>query len=256
MTIRQSQWFSYGGQKSSDFGIINVNMDDGMLEEPFIASRDINEIDIRGRDKPYYQGQKQKNLVLQVSFAWLDQFDEDKIRQVKRWLCGGYEYYQPLFFSSNVNKLYYAFVVQDATLVHNAMEQGYVNLTFRTNSPVAYSPVYVTDEYECENTLTIEVNNHGDIVTYPEIFISKPLSTPTQNIVIKNTSNSKQIDLWDVREGEEIYINMENKFIETNYPLQRYDDMEGFFWGLEYGINHIQVTGKCKIRFRYQCKYL
>jgi predicted phage tail component-like protein len=145
MPIRSSEYFSYAGVLSSDMGIRNVNLDTGMLEEPFMSTREIVEIKIPGRDEPYFQRVEQAPLEFTVSFLFDNGFDEAKTRATARWLKQ--TYYQPLWFSDNPNRIYYAMVVNDSKLVHNCLSEGYVTLTFRCNSPYAYSPVYTSEEF-------------------------------------------------------------------------------------------------------------
>ena len=102
MTIRASEYFSFAGIYSTEFNIMNVNVDSGMQEESFVSSRQIKEIKISGRDKPYFQRIEREPLEIKVSFAFEDRFDQDKLRDVARWLCG-HEYYQELYFSENPN---------------------------------------------------------------------------------------------------------------------------------------------------------
>lgn len=151
MSIRDSYYFSYAGIVSETFGIYNVNINDGMQEEPLAASREINTVSIKGRDRPYFQNIKKDPLKFSVSFAFEDRYDTQKIREVTRWLTEQ-DYYQELFFTNdlgrNPEKIYYALVVDDPTLIHNCLKQGYVKLTFECDSPYAYSPIMTSRLYE------------------------------------------------------------------------------------------------------------
>lgn len=159
MTIRESLYFSYDGKKSIDYGIINVNISTGMQEEPFAYSRSIMEDKIRGRSKPYFKGIKKEPLSFTVNFAFEDTWDEEKIKEIKRWLTEQ-DYYKPLYFSEDVERIYYALVVDDPVLIHNCLKQGYVTLTFRCNDAYAYSPVYTSREYYWdESPVVINKNN-------------------------------------------------------------------------------------------------
>lgn len=151
MTIRDSLYFSYAGIKSIDYGIVNVNLDSGMQEEVFAPSRGINEVTVKGRDQPYFQNTKKDPLKFSASFAFEDRFNTQKLREVTRWLTE-HDYYQPLFFVNDLGvepeKIYYALVVDEPTLIHNGLQQGYIRLTFRCDSPYAYSPLILTKKYD------------------------------------------------------------------------------------------------------------
>lgn len=166
MPIRSSEYFIYANRYSSDFQIYNINMSSGMMEEPWTSGIELKEIAIRGRDTPYFQEVVRNPLKFSVTFAFLDTWDEPTIRESIRWLTG-HQDYQPLIFSDHLEKIYYALVVEEPTLIHNGFQQGYVKLTFRCSSPYAYSPVMETATFEwTEAPLTITENDfHEGIIT-------------------------------------------------------------------------------------------
>jgi predicted phage tail component-like protein len=147
MTIRDSLYFIYNGVTSTDMNIINVNMDSGMQEEYFASSRSINEEKTRGRSKPYFQGTEKEPIMLSVSFAFEDAWDDDLLRRVRVWLTEQ-DYYKPLIFSNDLEKVYYAICVDDTQLVHNSLQQGYIKLNFRCNDAYAYSPLTLSQQYD------------------------------------------------------------------------------------------------------------
>jgi predicted phage tail component-like protein len=131
--IRESLYFTFAGRKSSDYGIMNVSIAAGLYEESFMANRTIKEIYIRGKDNPYHQEVAREPKSFQVTFAFEDTWDDDLINEVARWL--DVEYYQPLIFSEEQEKVYYVMPVNDSTITHNGLKQGYLTLTFRCESP-------------------------------------------------------------------------------------------------------------------------
>lgn len=163
ITIRDSLYFSYAGKKSVDFGIINVNVSSGMQEEPLGASRSIQEVSIRGRDRPYFQDIKKEPLQFKVSLAFEDVWDTQKIREVARWLTD-HDYYQEFYFTNEIGrdpeKIYYALFVDDPILVHNGLKQGYITLTVRCDSATAYSPTMTSRLYQWDDrTITQKVTD-------------------------------------------------------------------------------------------------
>lgn len=163
ITIRDSLYFSYAGRVSAEFDILNVNLSGGgMSEEPLAASREIHEVSIKGRDQPYFQGTVKDPLRFNVSFAFKNHWDSQKLREVTRWLTE-HDYYQELYFTNDIGRdperIYYALVIDDPTLVHNGLSQGYLNLTFRCDSPYAYAPTRTSQLYKWDksshmNTIT------------------------------------------------------------------------------------------------------
>ncbi|GMX64378.1 hypothetical protein Elgi_36470 [Paenibacillus elgii] len=138
--------FYYDGVYSLDMGVINCKVDSGFFEEPFLSQREIHEISVRGRGKPYFQGVKRSPLSFSLTFAFVDYYDEEKIRAVARWL--NKDNYKPFYTSDNPERIFYCILESESTLLHNGLKQGYVNLKFRCDSPYSYSPVYTSKLYE------------------------------------------------------------------------------------------------------------
>ncbi|WP_260984586.1 phage tail domain-containing protein [Paenibacillus xylanexedens] len=165
ITIRDSLYFSFAGVKSVDYGILNVNLNSGMQEEVFFSSQEIIEEKVKGRDKPYYMRTETEPLKFSVSFAFEETWNTEKIREVARWLTQ-HDYYQELYFVNEdglgSERIFYAKVVDDSTLVHNCLKQGYINLTFRCDSPYSYSPIMTSRVYKWNYTpMEIEKNTYS-----------------------------------------------------------------------------------------------
>ena len=126
-----------------------------MQEEVFFPSREIVEEKIKGNDRPYFMHTETEPLKFSVSFAFEETWNTTKIREVARWLTQ-HNYYQPLYFTNDLGlgaeRIFYAMVVDDSTLVHNCLKQGYINLTFRCDSPYAYSPLTTSRTYKWNYT--------------------------------------------------------------------------------------------------------
>lgn len=188
MTIRSSLYFTFAGERSIDYGIINVNIDSGMQEESFVSERAILETETRGRDKPYFQEIKRRPLQFTLSFAFEDKWDNEKIRSVARWLTN-HEYYQPLSFSENNERIFYAIVIDDPQLIHNCLSEGYINLTVRCDSPYSYSPQFISNIYDWNEIPEIVSENSFSL---GEI---KNLITDVNGDLILDPVKSKWIDL-------------------------------------------------------------
>lgn len=254
MTIRESEYFVYDNVKSSEFGIINVNVSSGLLEEPFSANREIIEEIIPGNSSPYLYEVREHPLIFNVEFAFKDIWDFDKIRAVGRWLLK--PYYKELYFSSNIDKRYYAMVVDDATLVHNCLKQGYVKLVFRCNSSYTYSPVYekIFDLSSIATPTTIQLQNLGDNILKPQLWI---LKYGLGSFKITNlTNSSKEFYFSELVDQETVFVDNKLCDIITDIPdTYRYDQFNGNYLELPIGINQLIVEGAAKLRFRYQYEF-
>ena len=52
--------------------------------------------------------------------------------------------------------------------------------------------------------------------------------------------------------NELIYVNNEDKEVVSDIKLSRYDDFNNNYLELVRGINRLEITGACKLDFRYQ----
>lgn len=166
ITIRDSLYFSFAGIKSVDYGILNVNLNSGMQEEIFFPSREIVEEKVKGNDRPYFMRTETEPLKFSVSFAFEETWNTEKIREVARWLTQ-HDYYQELYFVNEdglgSERIFYAMFVEDSTLIHNCLKQGYINLTVRCDSPYTYSPIMTSRVYKWNYTpLEIKKNTYSN----------------------------------------------------------------------------------------------
>lgn len=185
MTVKESLYFSYDGKKSKDFGIINVTNTTGLLEESFVSEIEIKEVYVRGNDKPYFQEIMRRPLVLTLNFAFEDKWDNDKIRDVARWLSQ--TYYKPLWFSDNPNRIYYCLLDSSSKLLHNGLKQGHVELQMRCNSPYTYSPQYASPVYD----FSMKNVNYQE-TTYTDFskgFLDKVVANETDNLLMLKSEN-------------------------------------------------------------------
>ena len=187
--IRSSKFFTYANVSSKDMHVININTESSMQSEPFFASRTLRNVVIRGRKDPFFQQMQYQVLSFKMSLCLEDGYywDEDTIRKVARWLCQDYP--QPLVFEDSKSVIYYTICTDEASIVHNCLRQGIVNITMTSSSPYAYSPDYITDIIPVTGTQTIQLNNIGDIDCYPEIWIEKTVSDGEVEIINNTTGD-------------------------------------------------------------------
>jgi|SRR5690554_5300065 len=172
--------FVYDGIKSVDMGLLNCKIKGGMFEEAFLPSRKIKEHQISGNNVPYFQSIEYEPLEFDLTFAFEYKYDEQKIREVARWLCQ--DYYKPFYTVDNPNRIFYCILVDDSKLVHNGLKEGYIELTFRCDSPYAYQPRTIKQNMKfnqdklfktfSENDFSGGTKSNIDINEYGEIEIS------------------------------------------------------------------------------------
>jgi len=257
MSIAESLYFMYDGISSIDMGIINCSVDkSGMQSEAFFAESEIKEVSTKYNDRPFFQGIIRKPIVLPLQFAFLDTWDDDKLRATARWLCQ--DYYKEMSFSDNPDIKYYTIANSTVDLVHNSLKQGYLNINFRNIDNYKYSSTFLSPIYDFSvNNLTtvIQFINNGDVDCKPMLSLQK---VGNGNIAIINLSDGgKEFGIKNLLNDEDLYIDNENEEIVTSIPnTYRYDNQTGEFLNMVRGVNNLRIFGECKLQFRYQFKNL
>jgi predicted phage tail component-like protein len=146
--------FSYDGIKSVDMGLLNCKLDGGMFEETFLPSRELQEKKISGNDRPYFGKVSLQPLEFKLTFAFETNYDERKIREVARWL--NQPYYKPFYTIDNPDRVFYAMLVGDSNLHHTGNKEGYIELTFRCDSPYSYTQTINKDNLVFSNTKIVK----------------------------------------------------------------------------------------------------
>lgn len=250
--IRESLYFSFAGRKSIEFPIANVSLNSGLFEEQLTSSKSIIEVSTPKNNTPYFQGVKREPKVFSLRFAFLEPWNDEMIDEIIRWLDK--DYYEPLFFSENIDRVFYAMTIETIDQIHNGLKEGYVNLTFRCNSSYSYSHEIISPLYAIENEATVVLENHGHVNCLPEISIKK---IGNGTVSIMNSSNRGEItEITNLTDKEEVTIDCLHRQINSNIPnTYRYDDFNDNYLELMYGINHLIVTGSCRLIFKYRYIY-
>lgn len=253
--IRSSEYFTFNGERSDYYGILNVNVgSSGLQSEPFAASRGIKEQRIRGNDRPYFMGVELEPLEFTVSFMFEDKWDESKIRNVARWLTSP-KYYAPMVFA-DLDRIFYCICVDSPELIHNCLERGYIDLKFRCIDAYTYTRVYnkIVDlsQNPAEGTVyTFE--NFGDVECKPIVKIEK---VGNGDVSFFNQSNGNaEMTFKNLIDKEIVTIDCESRIVESNIPLiYRYNNMVGDYLSIPIYNNYLLIKGTCKLTFTYQLK--
>lgn len=258
MTIKNDMHFIFDGQRSTDYGIINVVVSaSGMQEEGFVADHSVIEESIPYNDIPYYKRTEKTPFTLNLQLAFVEDFSEEKLRKVAKWLTGQ-SFYKELYFSKNIDKRYFVKYIGSSSLVHNNINQGYINITFRSIGPYTYSPVLTEGPYDiAPNSTGVEFvfNNKGDMNSYPLIEIEK-IGNGSIEIINYSGIDNVSFKLNNLSDGEFITVDSETEDIVSNLPENpHFDDMEGKFMILTPYNNYIKVIGGCKISFKYRSTF-
>ena len=255
-TIKEKIVFNYDGKWSDTFGLMNINLDNGMFDESLVSMRNIIESTHKGLEKPLFQGFQNEPLEFEMSIAFVEKFTDNKLSEIIDWLFQGF--YKPLYFEDREDRIFYCTPVGDSRIVHNGLKEGYFTVTMRCNSPYVYSPLIVSETYELLDgkAKEIEIFNDGFEDLYPEICIE---ALENGKVVFQNLKvQSHRWEISNLTNTEEVYIDCKKGIIKSSNEdigVYHYEDTTGTMLRLLKGSNLIKITGKCKVQFRYQFKY-
>lgn len=238
--------FVYDEVYSQDLSIINATLETGLREDTFLPSREIEEITIRGRDKPYFLDIIKAPLTLKLGFAFTQPWNEDLIRTIAKLFY--VNYYKELYFSEDEDRVFFCMYTGDLPILHNYLKRGFVALEMRCADCYSYSqPKKRVHNCNTANS-TIEFINQGDVAIKPQLIIKK---IGDGDLSIQN------FELKNLVDNEEIYVDNENEVIETNIQdTYRYDDHNGTFISMEPGCNVLTISGECELEWKWRFKKL
>ncbi|MFS1518492.1 distal tail protein Dit [Bacillus sp. SCS-151] len=254
MSIRSSLDFQYDGIKCSDMGLISISPSSGLYKESFLPTREIREIQVKDNPFPFFQGFDYKPLDIPVTCYFEETYNENKIREVSRWLMK--DFYKQLIFDQQPDKIYYAMVSQDSEEIHNGLKQGYVTLTFRCDSPYSFSSIYETEMYINNGSGSLQFENNGDLILKPKFIIEK--TNDNGDISFLNVTNGGQeMKFTEITKGEVLTVDCSHNDIETDVPgTYRYSNHNKYFMEFGIGNNELILTGDFKYKFFYEYTFL
>lgn len=237
--------FEFDGQKSTDYGLLLVNLETGVRNAPFGIGRSIIEEKIPNKPTPYFYGLNEDPLVFTVTLVREEEWDIDTRLGVSRWLFQ--DKYKPFISTDNVGVVYNCMAVDRPEKILVGNVPRLIEITFRCDAPWAWSPTYVSQyDLSNNNTITIlNIANQSNINKYyrPEIQFK---TIEAGDVTLKNLSDGgREFKFTGLSANETIYTNNELRQLETDIPsVYRLNNFNRNWFRLNYGINQIQVTGK------------
>lgn len=249
----ESQYFIFNGINSIDMGLHVVRMDTGLITTPYYSGAEIVEEKVFRRHIPYFFGVDRRPLEFKLQFSLLEgEWTTKKRYEIARWLF--HDDYKLFQSTDDISKHYYVIFTDEGEL-NLASTKGYVELTCRCDAPWAWSPIYINsfDLLENNTNTVIELENKSNLsgYYYPKIEIQMGEST---GISLKNLSDNGRIFSFSNLENNEIIsIDNDKKIIKSDFiGMYRYNNFNKNWLRLVYGINRLEVTGKCIIQTKMQ----
>lgn len=260
----ESMYFIFDGVKSSDMDLYIMRIEhSGFVETPYWGETNVHEEKSRKRLTPYFYGIDREPIEFTVQFVLVDKHMQPKKwtpqerYKIANWLI--HDTYKEFQTSDDLGKRYNAIVVSntDLNLINT---EGYIEVTFRTNSPFAWSPIYI-DSFDLSNNTTtqiIQLENKSNVLKYYNPKIEIELVGDTTSFQLKNLSNNGMTMKFEsLLPNEIISIDCENRIIKSNLfgsnPFSKFNiDMKRYWMDLVYGVNRIEVQGAIKLYVKSQ----
>lgn len=250
--IMDSVYFYFNNRKSSELGIYLVNIESGLKSTRFLSEKQIISEVIAGNDVPYVYGAQRSPLTFTLTLACLEEkWTIDKRREIARWLDT--DTFEEFYSTDCIDKRYYFRYQGGIDLTHNGSEDGYIQVEMINIAPYAYSPVQQKrfDMSSITSPTIIEVENNGDGILTPEIWIEK-INDGNLSLINLNDSG-KEFKFTNLYSNEAVYVDCKLRHIETDMvDMYRYDSFNGNYLKLLQGKNRIQVSSPCKLLFQFQ----
>lgn len=233
------------------YGIMQVSTGGGLYEDALMASRTIESENVKNRDFSIFKLITRENIKFNMAIYMEHGVDERQLDIVRNWF--DVDYYKPFYFDERPDRIVYAMVEGEPTLKHDGY-QGYIDVSFVTNSPYWWSPIHA---YEYTSATTFNFTNSGAKALQPIIEITaKANISSTSPIKVNNLRSGKSLEIKQMALGETLTIDCLSKYLQSSLPeTYRYDVCNEEYLEIETGVSPIQLVGNASFKFRYREKY-
>jgi len=247
--------FTYNGISSIDMGVMLVKIDTGMVEQNFGMPRSIITSKIKDVLQPLFYGFEEEPIRFKIIIAKQGEWTTTDRMNICKWLFQNN--YRDFISNDDITIIYKCVAIGQPKFYNNANNQGYAEIEFECDAPHAWSPVFVRQFDLSSNTtsITIEVENKSnmdDIYHYPEIEFTL-VDDATSFKLVNLQDGGRIFEFTGLEEQETVYINNKTKYIKSDTGLYRLSNLtDKQFFRMVYGINNVEVFGKCLLTIRSQ----
>lgn len=180
----------YDGYSSRMFGIENVQPSNGLAQEIFIANTSLVTDQSRYNDRVFLLGLNREPLEFSMRLLFNPHtFNERNLQELKKWLYQ--DTYKPFRYDTaeerDLDIWVYAICTGESKVMHNAIDDAYIDFSFSTNAPYRFSQI-MEDEFDfsVSNTEKMEKEFNDGFAK-----ISKAMESLASRLgqSIKNTSD-------------------------------------------------------------------
>lgn len=258
--------FKVNGKHSSEFGIINVQLNSALFEEDFLPNRALKEDVNPFTGERFFLGYTYEPSTFELTLAFQDPWNnEENYEKVQSWLR--FEGYREMIFDNYPNFSYYVTYIDAPKISHNGLKQGYITIQFQQSTSERYGKVYERKvfigsgtirkehkSYERSGKEGIEIHLKGTSDCFPIVVIEKYGASKT--VKIKNKMNSTGIELDNISLGDVVTVDCDFETIDSELnDTFFYNDLKEIGLKLSPGRNVLLFEGEALVRIKYQPIY-
>lgn len=247
--------FVFDGISSEDMGIYLIKTNSGMIDSEFMAEREIISEQINGNQTPYIYSDKFRPFRYKMQLSPLEGIWTNELKgKVSRWLNNGK--FNEFYTYDDIDRRYFITYMGSPQLNITGNLQGWIDIEFLNLDCYIRSNVYekIYDLSAINSPTVITFENLGDNPLLPELWIEK---VTDGDLSIQNLSDGgKTLTITGLFNNETVFIDNKERQIRSNLPNRHlFDACNKNYLKFGYGINSLQVSSKCKLKFRYRFEY-
>lgn len=253
--IFNSTDFKFDNKESKDFNIILVSME-STRTGIFGIQQSAEEEQVGNRDIPYFYGTKLSTPTFNLVFAMADKyyrpqpFTQEEREKVVKWLCK--REYKPFISYDNLGIVYYMLFTQiDRSSFVN--DTGYLTLSCKLNAPYGFTNLMNNPITNYNTTKQFIIENKSNVVDEIRPIIEIELLEDSKNVKIKNLTLGQEMSFTNLDLREKLTVYNDLGFIKSSTGKYRFNNFNRQWITLIYGVNHMEIEGKCKVNFVYNC---
>ena len=250
--------FEYNGTSSDEMGVRLIRVGEDtitqVLSSPKVLSRD--HVKFKGN---FYQGADTSFYTLSMKIMKINEeepFTQDDRMELLRWLNNDSEFH-PFIVREDFPGIEFIVQIVKVQFTTNAIGQGWYEIEAESNHPYPLTSLE-TIEFDLSNntgTTIIELPNNCNTASYfvPNIMeftlvgnaTSFNLKNLTNSGLVLNFNNLPLLETVSIKSSQEILTGSGVEAISKfNFG---YNALE-----MPYGLNRLEITGKCTLKFQLQ----
>jgi hypothetical protein len=248
--------FSWNSKSNEEVGVMLVHEDSSSIKQAFgITSKQVRE-KIRYRDIPVSYGVEKETSTMPISITKIDGSEftyEDRV-ELARFFRPDNNFHEFWSYDYGDRHIFYLYF-NSGSFENFFSDKGIITLEAEMLAPYAFSPVSheVYDLFNNTTSTIIEVENKSNVIEfyYPKIEFTL-LDTATSFKIINHTNGGQVFEFTGLQTGETVSIDNLARRIKSSTGLPRLSDFNKNWFNLWYGVNTIEVFGKCILEIKSQ----